>query len=142
MTAAPECAGAPPSPAPGAAVSSLLAGSAPPRRPLAGKPGPFSQPDLFGNPIAAPAARSTDPGTSHEAALSAKELAERHARIILEALRTHGPCGKDRIAALTRLTGVQVCRRLPELQRAGLIEETGKTVTSTAGRKEREWRAC
>jgi predicted ArsR family transcriptional regulator len=85
-------------------------------------------------------ARHSDPLTSHEAAESANELQARHHRIILAALEQHGNAGKDRIAALTSLNGVQVCRRLTELERAGEIEPTGKTVKSTAGRNEREWR--
>lgn len=86
-----------------------------------------------------PLARSSDPSTSHAAADEAKQLQERHHRIILAALEAHGPAGKDRLAVLTSLTGVQVCRRLVELERAGRIKWTGKTVKSTAGRAEREW---
>jgi len=86
-----------------------------------------------------PAARRTDPATSHAAAREAKELAARHQRIILACLEQHGPAGKDRIAALTSLTGVACCRRTAELQRAGLIRLTGRLVNSSAGRKEREW---
>lgn len=89
-----------------------------------------------------PAARRTDPVTSHLAAESAKDLAIRHRHVILTALRRHGPMGKDGIAAKTRLDGVAVCRRLSEMQRAGQIEPTGRTTLSTSGRAEREWRAC
>ena len=88
-----------------------------------------------------PLARSSDPSTSHGAADAAKELQARHHRLILDCLRKHGPCGKDAIAARTALTGVQVCRRTFELYGAGLIRATGRTVQSTAGRKEREWEA-
>lgn len=88
-----------------------------------------------------PLARSSDPSTSHAAADSARELQARHHLIILEALHEHGPAGKDRLAALTCLTGVQVCRRLSELDLLGLAKPTGKAVKSTAGRSEREWRA-
>ena len=84
-------------------------------------------------------ARSTDPATSHAAAHAARELQARHHRLILAALEQHGAAGKDRLAVLTALTGVQVCRRLGELQKLGLIRETGRTVKSTAGRAEREW---
>ena len=86
-----------------------------------------------------PLARSSDPATSHAAADSARELQARHHRIILAALEAHGAAGKDRLAVLTSLTGVQVCRRLVELERMGKAAPTGKTVTSTAGRQEREW---
>ena len=87
-----------------------------------------------------PMARRRDPRTSHQAAKQARELRSKHHRIILGALKTHGPAGKDRIASLTCLTGVAVCRRLSELHRAGIIEPTGRCVQSTAGRAEREWR--
>lgn len=85
-----------------------------------------------------PRARWSDPSTSHAAAASAKDLASQHHILILGALR-RGPAGKDRIAVITKLTGVQVCRRLGELERSRAIRPTGKTVTSTAGRQEREW---
>jgi len=88
----------------------------------------------------APMARSSDPATSHAAAASAKELQGQHHRLILACLEQHGALGKDGIAARTRLDGVQTCRRLTELARSGLIAETGRTVPSTAGRAEREWR--
>lgn len=87
-----------------------------------------------------PAARASDPATSHQAAQQARELAARHHRIILSCLEAHGPAGKDRIAALTCLSGVAVCRRLSELQKVGRITPTGRNVQSTAGRAEREWR--
>ena len=85
-----------------------------------------------------PGARVLDAATSHAAARAARELQAEHHGIILAALRK-GPAGKDRIAAMTSLSGVQVARRTIELQRAGLIRLTGNTVMSTAGRAEREW---
>lgn len=88
-----------------------------------------------------PNARATDPMTSHEAAESATDLAERHKKMILEALRKHGPMGKDSIATRTGLDGVQVARRMKELETADLAEPTGKRVPSATGRSEREWRA-
>lgn len=84
--------------------------------------------------------RSTDPATSREAALSAAELACEHQQIILATLRRIGPSGKDRIASNCGLTGVQICRRLIELERAGEIEQTGALAMSASGRKERVWR--
>jgi hypothetical protein len=87
-----------------------------------------------------PAARRRDPDTSHIAAAAARDLQVRHQQMILDCLRKHGPLGKDGIAARTRLDGVQVCRRLSELDRARIIEPTGATVPSTSGRMEREWR--
>ena len=92
---------------------------------------------------AAPMARRRDPLTSHLAAQQAKEMAQAHHGLILGVLRKHGPLGKDGIASRLRsLDGVAVCRRLTELQRMGEIVETGKTVKSSAGRAEREWRVA
>jgi hypothetical protein len=87
----------------------------------------------------APLARRDDPSTSHAAAAAARELQRHHHEVILAALRKYGPMGKDGIAARTRLDGVQVCRRLPELAGLGHVVETGKKVMSTSGREEREW---
>ena len=105
--------------------------------------------DLYGGvpamlqsmPAEIPKARRADPATSHAAADEARELAQRHARIIVQCLKDSGPLGKDGIGARTQLTGVQIARRTVELERAGLIRWTGKTVKSTAGRGEREWEA-
>lgn len=91
--------------------------------------------DFFGG------ARVLDPVTSHQAAAQAKEMAARHHRLILDVLQKHGALSKDGIASkLKFLDGVAVCRRLTELQRAGKITPTGRTVPSASGRAEREWR--
>lgn len=87
----------------------------------------------------APRARRSDPVTSHLAAQSAVELQKAHFEIILTCLKNHGALGKDGIAARTRLDGVAVARRLPELERKGLVVPTGNLVPSTSGRPEREW---
>ena len=89
--------------------------------------------------FAIPAARKTDPVTSHLAAGEARELASRHRKTIVDVLRRHGRLGKDGIAAKCFLDGVAVCRRTVELQRANIIKPTGKLVPSTSGRLEREW---
>ncbi len=85
-------------------------------------------------------ARSTDPITSHQAADSIKDIANQHMDIIVKCLKEHGPLGKDGIAKQTGLQPTQVSRRLKEMQELGLIELTGKQVTSNSGRGEREWR--
>lgn len=87
-----------------------------------------------------PMARRSDPVTSHLAAADAKELAAAHQSSILHTLEAHGALGKDGIAQLSRLDGHAVARRLPELQRMGLVVTTGNMVFSDAGRLEREWR--
>jgi predicted ArsR family transcriptional regulator len=83
------------------------------------------------------AARRTDPGTSHEAAKTAP-VAE-HQRQILDAL-ARGPAGASGIAARCGLLPHQVNRRIHELAKGGRIVETGRTVRSSSGRAEREWR--
>lgn len=88
-----------------------------------------------------PRARRRDPETSKQAALAAKELQAAHCDAILKALRKHGPLSKDGIAARTPLDGTQVARRTVELERAGLIEDSGEKALSTSGRWERVWRA-
>ena len=86
-------------------------------------------------------ARNTDPITSWQAADEAKDLAKAHAALILKTLIKQGPLGKDGIASFAILDGHQVARRLPEMERNGLVGLTGKTVKSYAKRQEREWYA-
>ena len=86
-----------------------------------------------------PRVRNTDPLTSWQAAGSAKDLANRHARLIVDCLKKYGAMGKDGIAAQTGLESMQVARRLHELERDGEIKLTGKVVKSKSGRMEREW---
>jgi predicted ArsR family transcriptional regulator len=100
----------------------------------------FAEPQQLSLLDMPPRARRTDPPTSHAAAAQSAALAARHHALIVDCLKCYGPHGKDGIAARTRLDGVAVCRRLGELERAGLIQQTGRTVPSTAGRAEREWR--
>jgi hypothetical protein len=85
------------------------------------------------------AARATDPQTSHAAAAIAHEFAGEHHRAILEALAV-GPGGASAIAQRCGLVAHQVGKRLHELSKCGLIEETGRLVASASGRREREWR--
>jgi hypothetical protein len=88
-----------------------------------------------------PRARKLDPTTSQEAAQSIKTVAPIHMQVIHDCLHEHGPMGKDQIALWTNLDGNQIARRLPEMQKMGLVELTGNTVHSASGRQEREWRA-
>jgi transcription initiation factor IIE alpha subunit len=85
--------------------------------------------------------RCSDPVTSYEAADAAKELATKHFSIIVDCLTAHGSLGKDGIARHTNLDRNQISRRLNELEKMNLIQLTGRTVKSSAGRNEREWRA-
>jgi len=87
-----------------------------------------------------PRVRNTDPLTSWQAAGSAKDLASRHARLIVDCLEKYGAMGKDGIATQTGLDSNQVSRRLKELEDDGEISLTGQVVKSKSGRSEREWR--
>ena len=86
-------------------------------------------------------AKNTDSITSWQAADKAKDLAKAHAALILKTLMEQGPLGKDGIAFFAVMDGHQVARRLPEMERDGLVGLTGKTVKSYAKRAEREWYA-
>jgi hypothetical protein len=86
-------------------------------------------------------AKKTDPITSHEAADSTEIFASQHFKLIHNALMQYGPLGKDGISYFTLLNPNAISRRLPEMQKLGMVELTGKTVMSNAKRKEREWKA-
>lgn len=86
-------------------------------------------------------ARRTDPVTSHQAAQRVREFASGHAATVLECLRKYGPCTVDEIAKHTPLLAQQTNKRLPELQRAGLVKPTGEIRLSASGRPERVWDA-
>jgi predicted ArsR family transcriptional regulator len=68
-------------------------------------------------------------------------LASKHFSTIVDCLQAHGALGKDGIARHSGLDANQVARRLNELEKMNLIQLTGRTVKSQAGRNEREWRA-
>lgn len=85
-------------------------------------------------------ARATDAITSFQAADSIKDIAKMHQGVIVACLQRFGAMGKDGIANQTGLQSNQVARRLSELEKMDLIEQTGKTVKSNSGRQEREWR--
>jgi len=84
-------------------------------------------------------ARTTDPQTSKDAGEQITDAAPKHYQMILEALESNGEMGKDGIAYVSGLRSDQVWRRLPEMQKLGLVKLTGRTVDSFSGRKEREW---
>ena len=88
-----------------------------------------------------PRVRANDPITSFEAADSIKEIAAEHCLKIIQALKEHGPMGKDAISAKCGLDSNQVARRMRELEIQGHIELTGRKVKSKTGRMEREWAA-
>jgi predicted transcriptional regulator len=87
----------------------------------------------------APLARRTDPATSHAAAATVRAFSSDHHQAILAALAL-GPAGGSWIGKRCGLGSHQIGKRLSELKRGGKIVETGRTVISTSGRGEREWK--
>ena len=83
-----------------------------------------------------PLSRNTDPVTSHKAADRAKRFAWDHKAAILGVMWR--PMIAPEIGRLTRLTTEQICRRLPELQAAGLVRLTGRE-REDGGSSFREW---
>lgn len=86
-----------------------------------------------------PRARSTDPETSHQAAARVIDFSGGHYALILGALGLHGEGTIYDLAEQTRLTHVQVARRIAELDQLR-VEPTGKTKFSPSGRSCRVWR--
>ena len=82
-----------------------------------------------------PLARRTDPATSHAAANKAASIAPSQRNIIAAALSTPGTV--KQISDRCGLSQYAVSKRLPELQRMGLIELTGREIDGC-----REWRKC
>lgn len=92
---------------------------------------------------AVPRVRRTDPGTSHEAAEMAGELAKTHQeRIRALLVRNHEaqmpPLGAEQIGYILHMEPYAVRKRLAELNRDGLAIPVGERKTKT-GRTERTW---
>jgi hypothetical protein len=87
-------------------------------------------------------ARNGDPATSHAAARAADRIAADHFAKILRALRQWGPGTIYDIAEHTRLSHVQVARRLPEMRDKGWgVGPTNVTAEGPTGRQCRVWGA-
>lgn len=98
-------------------------------------------PEVFLNPAlrkrlpvadAAPLVRAADPATSVDAAESAQLFKASHSERIVAALEQHGPKTAHELTVCTRLTVVQIDRRLPELakaKRARVVQVEGRDVT-------------
>jgi len=72
-----------------------------------------------------PRARATDPATSHMAADRSYSFYKSHAANILSAIKHRPGQTAAYYSAITGLTVVQIDRRLPEMERKGLIRTTG-----------------
>lgn len=92
---------------------------------------------------AVPRVRRTDPGTSHEAALMAGDLAKSHQdrirRLLVENHESGLPAlGAEQIGYVLGIEPYAVRKRLPELMRDGWVTPVGERRTKT-GRTERTW---
>lgn len=87
-------------------------------------------------------ARSGDPETSKEAAARVREFAAGQCAEILALLAKCGPMSPEQIASRMCIDKVAVCRRLPDLEKAGKARPTGLTTSTVAGRRQRIWMAA
>jgi hypothetical protein len=94
-----------------------------------------------------PAARHTDPQTSHEAAASVNNVTETQ-QVILRVFREFGPmCDASLVARLRLLAPLLASEsgirsRRAELTRLGLIEDSGELVKLSSGRRAIVWKAA
>lgn len=88
-----------------------------------------------------PAARATDPATSHAAAASMEESAVAQRDRILWWLRNSGPSTADRLDAALALRPTSAGRRLPELRDLGLVRMTERMAKTRSGRPANLWAA-
>jgi hypothetical protein len=73
--------------------------------------------------IETPAARRTDPFSSHEASAlhTASGARQCHIAVVTEAVRKHPGLTSAELATIVRLERHEVARRLPEAQTAGTV---------------------
>ena len=87
-----------------------------------------------------PAARRTDPTTSHEAARGAGRMANTHRLIIIEAMKKHPNLTSAEIAHCTGLERHQAARRLPELRKLGVAVNGPARRCHVLGTMQMTWR--
>lgn len=87
-----------------------------------------------------PAARRTDPETSHIAAARAAGFVETHAAKILAALADLQEHTAGEIGAVCGLTVVQVDRRMHELEKAGKVTRYKSRFCRATGATMQTWR--
>ena len=86
------------------------------------------------------AARKTDPATSKKAAQAARAFVGTQHAAIMRVLRRVKKANPEQIGEKLGLPAHSIRRRLPELERAGLVCVTGETVPTISGRTQRVWR--
>lgn len=94
-------------------------------------------------PLFPPAARATDPTTSHQAEAAVARSGQRAAiceRVLAQLRRGEATCGE--LADLLELHCHVIGRRTSDLERLGLIEKSGKVRRwAKSGRWQSVWRA-
>ena len=88
-----------------------------------------------------PAARATDPTTSHQAAAAARDHAGVQRVRILKHLQQCGMLTADALDEALQMRATSAGRRLPELEALGLARPTEKTARTRSGRQARLWEA-
>jgi len=87
------------------------------------------------------ASRRSDPATSHAAALSL-DIPKSHATVLM--LLRHGPATDEALCDLAgayalRISTSRIRTARSELQRQGLVRDTGRTATLGSGRQAIVW---
>jgi len=88
--------------------------------------------DLFNVPE--PAARHSDPATSHEAAASMADEADHQRATVLAALHDFGPMSNDQLDQQLGWRVGTASRRTAELLKVGLVRRTDTRVPTRTGR--------
>ena len=86
-----------------------------------------------------PLCRANDPLTSFEAADHVKEFRASHHQLIVMALLRLEKAGAEDIASVAGIDAYQIRKRLPELEKMGLVESFSETKKTASGRNERLW---
>lgn len=91
--------------------------------------------------ISTPAARDSDPHTSHLAAaeITASGLRHQQQDAAARAVRQHPGCTSHELAVLTGLDRYALARRLPECITAGEVAKGEAKVCTVTGRKALTW---
>ena len=82
---------------------------------------------------------NADPHTSVEAAIKAADFAPNHRQKVFEALKWRAMASEE-ISAFTRLTYMQVQRRVSDLHNDGVIEPSGRVHKNRSGCDAVVWR--
>jgi len=107
---------------------------------------PFIPPSTVGAALPSPIARRSDPETSKEAAREITQSGRREGQllVVLTLVRKYPRKTSAELAAKADLQGIPfdryvLARRLPELEKAGLVTKLNSRKCSIGGREAHEW---